>query len=290
MQRYADKVAVVTGAASGIGLATVERLVSEGARVIAADIQVEKGQALESRFAGSVAFMACDVTRDAEVEAAIAAADQRFGRLDLVFNNAGVGGSMGTIEQTPVEAMRRTLDLLLVSVMAGTRAAVPIMRRQGAGAIVNTASVAGLQAGYGPLAYSTAKAAVIHFSRCAAAELGSAGIRVNSISPGMIATSIFGASFGMARPVADQLAALIAEKGGGVQPIARAGRPEDIAAMVAFLGSDEGAFVTGANLLVDGGLTVGPRNAWDANAPNPFLEALGIEPEQAQAMAEAMRG
>jgi NAD(P)-dependent dehydrogenase (short-subunit alcohol dehydrogenase family) len=288
-QRYQGKVAVVTGAASGIGLGTVERLVSEGAKVIAGDIQDEKGEMLAKRFPETVAFRHCDVTNDAEVEALIKAAVTEFGRLDLLFNNAGAGGAMGLIEETSPADFRRTLDLLLTSVMVGTRAAVPIMKAQGGGAIVNTASVAGMQAGYGPLAYSTAKGAVMHFTRCAAAELSPANIRINAICPGMIATSIFGASLGMAIPVADQLAALVAEKGGAVQPIPRAGLPADIAAMVAFLGSDEAGFITGASIQVDGGLTIGPRNAWDVNASSPFLDALGIDPAQAQAMAAATR-
>ena len=287
--RLDGKVAFVTGAASGIGLGTVERLVAEGARVLAADIQDEKGAALEARFKGAVAYRHCDVTDPAQIQAAIDAAATTFGGLDIVFNNAGAGGAMGGIEETSVEDFRKVHDLLLVSVMAGTKFALPHLKARGGGAIINTASIAGTEAGWGPLAYSTAKCAVIHFTRCAAADLAQYKVRINAICPGLIATSIFGASLGMARPVADQMAALIADKGGAMQPMGRAGTPADIAATVAFLASDDGAFITGTHLIVDGGITIGPRHAWDRNAPSPFLDALGIDPDQAAAMRAAMQ-
>jgi NAD(P)-dependent dehydrogenase (short-subunit alcohol dehydrogenase family) len=282
------KVAVVTGAASGIGLGTVERLVADGARVLAADIQDEKGEALATRFKGAVAYRHCDVMEESQIKAAMDDAAAEFGGLDIVFNNAGAGGAMGGVEETDVAGFRRTLDLLLVSVMAGVKHALPHLKARGGGAIINTASIAGTEAGWGPLAYSTAKGAVIHFTRCAAADLSQHKIRINAICPGLIATSIFGASLGMARPVADQMAALVADKGGPMQPMGRAGAPADIAAMVAFLASDDASFITGTHFIVDGGITIGPRHAWDRSAPSPFLDALGIDPAQAEAMRLAM--
>lgn len=288
MARLDGKVAVVTGAASGIGLGTVERLVAEGARVLATDIQDEKGEALATRFKGAVAYRHCDVMDEAQIKAAIDAAAAEFGGLDILFNNAGAGGAMGGVEETDVEGFRRTLDLLLVSVMAGTKYATPHMKARGGGSIINTASIAGTEAGWGPIAYSTAKGAVIHFTRCAAADLSQYKIRINAICPGFIATSIFGASLGMARPVADQMAALIADKGGPMQPIGRVGAPGDIAAAVAFLASDDAGFITGTHMIVDGGITIGPRHAWDKTASSPFLDALGIDQQQAEAMRVAM--
>ena len=177
------------------------------------------------------------------------------------------------------------MDVLLTSVFYGTKHATPHLAARGGGSIVNTASIAGLQAGWGPLAYSTAKAAVIHFSRSAAAELCQKRIRVNAICPGLIATSIFGASIGLPRDQADQLGALVAAQGGSVQPAGRAGMPNDIAEAVLLLMSDAGSFITGTHLVVDGGITIGPRHAWDPNIISPFAEAMGMDATQMQALA-----
>jgi NAD(P)-dependent dehydrogenase (short-subunit alcohol dehydrogenase family) len=285
--RLAKKIIVITGAASGIGLGTVEKAVAEGAFVVAGDVQDDKGAALEARFPGKVAYQHCDVTLEADVAALMATAQARFGGLDGLFNNAGAGGVMGPVETTDVGAFKAALDLLVTSVFLGTKHAVPLMAARGGGSIVNTASIAGLQAGWGPLAYSTAKAGVIQFSKVAAAELAARKIRVNAVCPGLIATAIFGTSLGMPREVADQIAAMLATQGGSIQPAGRAGEPADIAEAVVWLLSDAGSFVTGTHIVVDGGITVGPRHAWDPTAPQPIAEALGLD--QA-AMAAAIAG
>jgi NAD(P)-dependent dehydrogenase (short-subunit alcohol dehydrogenase family) len=287
--RVADKVILVTGAASGIGLASVERLVEEGAHVLAADIQNEKGAALETRFQGKVVYAHCDVTKEEHIKAAVDLAVARFGGLDGIFNNAGNGGVMGPISDTDLGAWKATMDLLLTSVFLGTKHAVPHMAKRGGGAIVNTASIAGLQAGWGPPAYSTAKAAVVHFSKVAAAELCQQKIRVNAICPGLIATSIFGSSIGLPRDQADQLSALIAANGGSAQPAGRAGTGEDIAEAVVLLMSDAGSFITGTHLVIDGGITVGPRHSWDPNAQSPFAQAMGLDADQIAAMTTASK-
>jgi NAD(P)-dependent dehydrogenase (short-subunit alcohol dehydrogenase family) len=144
------------------------------------------------------------------------------------------------------------------------------MLERGAGSIITTASIAGLQAGWGPIAYSSAKAAVIHMSRVAAAQLSRQKIRVNAICPGLIGTSIFGASIGLPRDVADQMAARFAETAAQVQPIPKAGAPEDIAKAALYLASDDSEFVTGTHLVVDGGITVGGAHSWDPGAVSPF--------------------
>jgi NAD(P)-dependent dehydrogenase (short-subunit alcohol dehydrogenase family) len=159
------------------------------------------------------------------------------------------------------------------------------MLARGGGSIINTASIAGLEAGWGPLAYSTAKGAVIHMSRCAAAELSPQGIRVNAICPGLIATSIFGTAFGLPRAAADQMVARIVENAATAQPVKKPGLPEDIARAALFLASDESAFVTGTHIVVDGGITVGSRHAWDAAAGSPFADILGISPDELPAGA-----
>ena len=247
MGRLQDKVAVVTGASSGIGMATVELFVAEGARVVAADIKDAAGAALEARYQGFVHFQHCDVTQEAEIAATMAAAADRFDGLDIVFNNAGAGGSPATIEEMSGEAWDHAMALLLRSVALGIRYATPLLRKRGGGAIVNTASIAGLEAGYGPVAYSVAKAGVIHLTTLAAAQLARHDIRVNAICPGFIQTGIFTAS--------DQIPA--------GQPLSRAGEPDDIAEACLSLASDAARVVTGTKVVVDGGMTVGPRQAWD---------------------------
>lgn len=287
--RLEGKVAFVTGASSGIGLGTVERFVAEGAKVLAADVQDEKGRQLEARFPGRLVYRRCDVTREADIKDAVDAAVSAFGGLDIVFNNAGAGGVSTGVEDADIDGWRSTYDLLLFSVVAGTRYAVPYLKARGGGSVINTSSITALQAGYGPIAYATAKCAVMHFSRLAAAELSQHRIRINAILPGFIATSIFGAGLGMERPAADQLAALLADKAGGAQPMGRVGEPHDIAAMATFLASDEASFITGSHFVVDGGITIGPRSAWDKTQISPVLQALGVTPEEAEAMRAASR-
>lgn len=286
--RLDGKIALITGAASGIGLGAVERFVAEGAKVVAADLQDEKGAMLEQRFSGAVRYVRCDVTAEADVAGACALAKEAFGGLDVLFNNAGHGGTPAGVGDFSAEGWDAVFALLVRGPALGMKHALPLMLARGGGSIINTASIAGLQAGYGPLAYSTAKAAVIHMTRCAAAELGAQKVRVNAICPGLIATSIFGASMGLPRAVADQMAARVAEVGSKVQPTPKAGLPEDIAAAAVFLASDESAFVTGTHLVVDGGITVGPVSSWNREAPSPLLTAMGISPEQAEEMRKAM--
>ena len=264
-------------------------LFAEGAQVVAADVQDEKGAMLEKRFPGKVVYAHCDVTQEADIEAAVGRAKSEFGGLDILFNNAGHGGAVGTVEETNAEAWDQTFALLVRACILGMKHATPLMKARGGGSVINTASIAGLQAGWGPIAYSTAKCAVIHLSKVTAAELSPHNIRVNAICPGLIATSIFGASMGLPREVADQMVARIAEVAPKFQPVPKGGAPSDIAEAALYLASDASAFVTGTHIVVDGGITVGSRHSWNAEAVSPLLEALGITAEQAQAMAEARK-
>ena len=282
--RLEGKVALITGGCSGIGLGTVELFIAEGARVVAADLQDEKGAQLAARFRDKLRYAHCDVTVEADIAAACALAKQEFGGLDILFNNAGTAGMTGGVEVLTAQGWDQIFAILVRGPALGMHHALPLMLERGGGSIINTASIAGLQAGWGPLAYSTAKAAVIHMSRCAAAELSPKKIRVNAICPGLIATSIFGTALGLTRDVADQMAALVAQNAADVQPIAKPGLPEDIAAAATFLASDESAFVTGTHIVVDGGITVGARHAWDTTAESPFAKAMGVSPEQVQAI------
>lgn len=283
------KVAVITGAASGIGLATVETFIAKGAQVVAADVQEEAGQALEARFgADTVRFIQCDVTDDTDLQAAIDLAPHVFGGLDILFNNAGHGGTPTGVEELDLEGYDDTMRLLLRAVFAGTKFAIPHLKARGGGVVLNTSSVSAVEAGWAPLTYSVAKKGVAHFSKLAAAELAKYKIRVNAILPGFIATSIFGASLGLSRDVANQMSAMLAEQGGAIQPAGRVGQGQDIGEMAAFLASDAAGFITGGEFLVDGGITVGPRHSWDETQAGPVLDALGITREQADQMAAAM--
>lgn len=273
--RLQDRVAFVTGACSGIGRATVERFVAEGARVFAADIQDDEGATLEKRFGGALRYALCDVTRPEQIDRALAQAAEAFGGLDVVFNNAGAGGERGGLDELTIEGFDATLALLLRSVVAGTKYALPHLKARGGGAIVNTSSISALASGYAPIAYSTAKAAVLHFTKLAAADLARHRIRVNVVVPGFVATRIFGTAVGLDRDAAQGVAALLEARAGAMQPAGRTGRPEDIAEAVLYLASDAASFVTGTHLVVDGGITVGTRASWDPQTLSPIAQLLG---------------
>ncbi len=273
--RFTGKRAVVTGGASGIGRATALRLAEEGAAVIVGDIDEAGARDLAETSNGRITFQRCDVTDAGDIEELVTAADEAGG-LDILFNNAGAGGARETIDEIFPDDWDRTQSLLLRSVALGIRYAAPLMAKRGGGAIVNTSSVSALGTGYAPTAYSTAKAGVLHLTKVAAADLAKFDIRVNAVIPGFITTNIFTRHLDVPddkRALANQAIAGIAA---GSQPVKRAGRPEDIAAAVAYLASDDAAFVTGTHLLVDGGLTIGTRASWDAESPSLFtaLEAF----------------
>lgn len=263
MGRLEGKVAVITGSSSGMGLATTELFVAEGARVLACDINNAVGQDLEARFPGKVKAQHCDVMVEKDIERAMQAAVDAFGGLDIVFNNAGAGGSPQTIQEMTGDAWDFSMNLLLRSVALGIRYAIPHMIARGGGAIVNTASIAGTQAGAGPIAYSVAKAGVIHLTRTAAAQVARDNIRINCICPGLILTNIFTPSDSVPEGLAEQIKATMAQTAFNQQPVPKPGLPEDIANAVLFFSTDQSAFVTGAHLMVDGGMFVGPRNSWD---------------------------
>jgi NAD(P)-dependent dehydrogenase (short-subunit alcohol dehydrogenase family) len=267
MDRLKHKVAVITGGCSGIGLGTVERFVAEGAQVMVGDIDDAAGAALVQRFEGRVAYTHCNVLEATQIEALMQAAVDRFGGLDVVFNNAGAGGTPASIADMTPEGWDRTQSLLLRSVALGITYAVPHLKARGGGAIVNTASIAGVQSGAAPIAYSVAKAGVIHLTRIAGAELARSGIRVNAVAPGLILTNIFTANAErVPAAAAPAVKAAMARSAPQAQPIEKAGLPEDIAKAVVFFASEDSAFVTGEYLLVDGGAFIGPRHVWDPAA------------------------
>ncbi len=260
--RFEGKRAVVTGGASGIGRATALRLADEGAAVLVGDIDVGSGEALAAGSGGRIAFHRCDVTDAGDLSALM-----EEGTPDLLVNNAGAGGAREGLAEIAPEDWDRTQSLLLRSVALGTRYAAPLMAARGGGAIVNVSSVSAMRSGYAPVAYSTAKAGVLHLSRLAAADLARHGIRVNAVVPGFIVTNIFTSSVGVPAEQVEPVKAMIAQGAATAQPVRRAGRPEDIAAAICFLLSEDASFVTGTHLLVDGGMLVGTRASWDPDAP-----------------------
>ncbi len=271
--RFSGKTAVVTGAASGIGKATALRLASEGASVMAADVDVAGGEELAQTSNGRIRFQRTDVTSVEDIAALMAEAAAWNGGIDIVFNNAGAGGARAPIDEIAPDEWDSTMNLLLRSVAMGIRYATPHMKGRPGASIINTASIAALRAGYSPTAYAVAKAGVLHLSKVAAMDLAQHGIRVNAICPGFINTNIFTASLEVADDQKDAAKGVIAAMSEAAQPVARGGQPEDIAAMVAFLASDDSSFITGTHFLVDGGITAGDRHSWDPSTPG-MLEAL----------------
>jgi NAD(P)-dependent dehydrogenase (short-subunit alcohol dehydrogenase family) len=282
--RLSGKVAVITGAASGIGRGTVDLFVKEGAKVIAADIQDDKGARMEEEHGKALRYIRCDVTKEGDIKAAIDLAQKAFGRLDCLFNNAGTPGPLENAEVVTAEGFDAVMHLHVRAAMLGIKHAVPIMRAQGGGSIISTASIAGLQNGFGPLLYSVAKAAIVHMTKLSAAQLGPMNIRVNCICPGLIATPIFAKGIGLATQVADQTVAAVTEAGKNAQPIPRTGLPRDIGEAALYLASDASGFVNGHALVVDGGITVGPTGAAQAQVFVPFVQAMGIDPALLQQM------
>ncbi len=282
--RLAGKVAVITGAASGIGRATVDLFVAEGANVIAADLQEDKGAQIEHEHKGAAKFVRCDVMEETDIAAAVNAAKANFGKLDILFNNAGTGGARDMADAVTAEGFDSVMHLHIRAALFGMKYAVPIMREQGGGSIISTASIAGLRTGYGPLLYSIAKAGVVHMTHAAAAQLSPENIRVNCICPGMIATNIFAASLGIPRQLAETRIDALAEASKNTQPIPRGGRGSDIAEAALYLGSDGSGFVTGHALVVDGGITLGPNDAMRMATFGPVFGALGVDAETVAAL------
>ena len=253
--RLDGKVAVVTGGTSGIGEATVRRFVAAGAKVVIAGRSRERGEALAAELGASALFRHADVMVEADIAGALRFAIEQFGRLDCLFNNAGQA-TPGELDTLTEDQFARGMRLLVGSIMFGIKHAVPHLRSHG-GSIINNSSIAAHRLGQGGTLYSAAKAAVSHVTRIAGVQYGPLGIRVNSISPGAIATPIFWGGSAKAETLsAEENARKLAKLEGNLAhatPLPRSGFADDIAHAAVFLASDEGGYVNCHDLVVDGG-------------------------------------
>lgn len=240
----AGKVAIVTGGASGIGRATVELFVEEGAKVVVADVDAEGAEAVASKLGEAAAFKRTDVSDPDEIQALVDFAVGQFGGLHVMFNNAGISSSPARLLKDTFEDFPRVMAVNLLGVMVGSQRAARHMAENGGGSIINTASIAGINPGAGLMTYRAAKAAVIHLTQCFAIDLAEHEIRVNCIAPGHIPTAITTYDMGAVVRL--------------TQPLQRQGMPEDVAQAAVYLASDRSAQVTGLCIPVDGGTTLGP--------------------------------
>ena len=246
------RVAIITGGASGIGAASVRLFVESGARVVIGDLQSDLGDALARELSPNVIFQKTDVSKENDIRTLVSRAEASFGRLDCMFNNAGFGGALGGVAETPVEEWDLPFDVLVRGVFLGMKHAAPLLRRQG-GSIVSTASAAGRIGGYSPHAYAAAKAAVIQLTTSVSLEMAEDRVRVNCICPGFIATPLALNTVGKPQSLMESRKSWMVQ----AQPIKRPGEPRDIAEMALFLASDRSSFITGQAFVVDGGFSAG---------------------------------
>ena len=260
--RFKDKIAIVTGGASGIGAATVTRLVEDGAKVLVADLNNDLGNALVSELPdGAASFYRGDVSDRSDVERMVVSAVETFGGLDILVNNAGIG-SFGETPDLDPDEWHRVIDIDLHSVFYGCRAAIPEMRKRGGGAIVNTASISGLGGDFAFTAYNAAKGAVVNYTKALAVDHAKDNIRANALCPGLILTGLTESGI-MQPPVADVWQAGI--------PMGRYGTPEEMANVICFLASDEASFMTGSIVVADGGQTA---HTGQPNLPKVMSEMM----------------
>jgi NAD(P)-dependent dehydrogenase (short-subunit alcohol dehydrogenase family) len=271
------KVAIITGATSGIGTRTAELFVEEGAKVVFTGRRKAEGEALAAKLGKNGRFVQADATLEDDWKRVIGETTKAFGKLDAVFNNAGGPAPTGSIASVPVEGFDQAIALLVRSVMLGMKHAAPIMMKQRSGSIINNGSIAAHLAGYSTsMIYGAAKAAVNHLTRCVAMELGEHNVRVNSVSPGAIATGILAKALGAETAKAEQLAGRIEGIYAKAQPIPRTGITDDIAQCVIWLASDRSTFVNGADIVVDGGVIGGRRYSEHQEGLKQIKTMLGI--------------
>ena len=245
MGRMDGRAAVITGASGGIGWATAKRYVAEGAAVIAADIDDERGAEMVADIGGAVTYVHCDVTDPDQVRAAVDRCVRNHGRIDVIFNNAAASTG-GYVADLDLDGFDASLSVMLKGPLHGMQAALPHMVEQGSGSIISTSSVYGLAASAANAPYCTAKAGLINLTRTVAIEYGRKGVRANCICPGVVETPMFEQVLGIGLITREQVSDMAA--------LGRTIRPEEIADLALFLGSDESSAITGQAVVIDGGL------------------------------------
>jgi len=261
-QELPGRVAIVTGGAGGIGRATAELLVAEGASVVIADVDEDGGREVATHIGDAAAFRRTDVSDAEQVQALVDFAVDRFGGLDIMFNNAGIGSALTRFLHDDLEDFSRIMSVNLFGMIVGAQRAARYMKEHGGGAIINNASIAAVNAGAGMIAYRASKAAIAHATKCMAIDLAPYAIRVNCLTPAHIRTGITTYEMG---PVLRYM-----------QPLERQAQPEDVANAVVFLASDRAAQVTGIVFPIDGGTTAGPPYA-----QTKLIMSTAMPPEQA---------
>lgn len=273
------KVAVITGAASGIGRGIASRFVNEGAQIVLTDIDDSAGSALASELGEHALYAHVDVTAEADIAAAVALAVDTFGSLDIMVNNAGAQGDPSSIVDADPNGFDRTAALLTRSVLLGHKHAARQFIAQGTpGSIISTASAAAIQGGWSTVGYTAAKHAVVGLVRQAAAELGPNGIRSNAIAPGIIMTPIMARTFGVEPAKSEEFMDFLAERLGPGQPSRRVGFPDDIASVATFLASDMSAYVNGTVIPVDGGATTVTLGTFATDVVAAAAEFSALQP------------
>jgi NAD(P)-dependent dehydrogenase (short-subunit alcohol dehydrogenase family) len=278
VNELSGKVAIVTGGASGIGRGTVEKFLAEGAKVVIADVDRERGDSLAAGFGASACFQQTDVSEPDQVGSLVAVAVQRFGGLDIMVNNAGISGTMHrSFLDDDLADFRRIMAVNVLGVMLGTRDAARHMAAGGGGSIINLTSIGGIQAGGGVMTYRASKAAVIQFTKSAAIELAQYDIRVNCIAPGNIPTPILAsAAKNMSAEATERFVKAIRETMRADRPLQREGTPDDVAEAALYFAGDRSRYVTGTVLPVDGGTVAGKpagRRGKSAAAPTDAARA-----------------
>ncbi|MEE2732037.1 MAG: SDR family oxidoreductase [Pseudomonadota bacterium] len=277
-QDLQGKVAIVTGGAGGIGRATVEAFVREGAKVVIADVNDEQGEQLAQELGSAAFYRKVDVSSPEQMQALVDFTVEHFGGLDIMFNNAGISGAQyPRFLDDDLADFDKVVGINLLGVMAGSRSAGRYMSKHGGGVIINNASIAGILPGQALMTYRATKAAVIMFSKSLAIDLAEYGIRVNCLAPGHIRTSLTAFSMpGMTDDQIERVKQAISPAFDSNQPLKRHGKPTDVAETVLFLVSDRAAQITGVVLPIDGGITAG----------DPVNHLREIMDARAQALAE----
>ena len=279
MGRFAGKTILITGGAAGMGRATAEQMAREAGQIVIADRDGDVAEEVVNGFPEKMAAIRCDVTEPADLEAAVNLAIARFGGIDCVISNAGASGPSSRVDTVRADDFTAMMNLHVGAALHLLRLTVPHLKARGGGSFLMTTSTSGLKPGYAPVLYALSKGALKQLAEIAALELARHKIRVNCVCPGFVPTQIFARSMGFTAKTSEKFARRLDEPARDVQPIPRAGTPEDVAEAFAYLASDAAGFVTGHTLVVDGGLSLMQGSGDSRAVYAPIIRALGQDPE-----------